>query len=98
MASSFAAVRNHGTPGGGGGGGGGGTGGGGSASGTPGVNRSRSGTLTRAISVAVSGGGKRNRMASAAYLNNWGKVIFPIVLIVFTTLYFVLSVFSVRKK
>ena len=27
----------------------------------------------------------------ATYLNNWGKVIFPIVLVVFTVLYFVLS-------
>ena len=32
-----------------------------------------------------------NARAAAAYLNNWGKVVFPIILVVFTTLYFVLS-------
>lgn len=33
----------------------------------------------------------RQTKRSAIYLNNWGKVVFPIVLIVFTILYFVLS-------
>ncbi len=33
----------------------------------------------------------KKKASSASYLNNWGKVVFPIVLIVFTVLYFVLS-------
>ena len=33
----------------------------------------------------------RQSKVGATYLNNWGKVIFPVVLIVFTVLYFVLS-------
>lgn len=42
---------------------------------------------------AATGAIKRakNARAAAAYLNNWGKVVFPILLTVFTTLYFVLS-------
>ena len=33
----------------------------------------------------------RARQGTAAYVNNVGKAVFPIVLIVFTTFYFVLS-------
>ena len=33
----------------------------------------------------------RQTKVQATYFNNWGKIIFPIVLTVFTTLYFVLS-------
>ncbi len=38
----------------------------------------------------------RTSKVGATYLNNWGKIIFPIVLIVFTTLYFVLSLISTK--
>jgi len=39
---------------------------------------------------------RRRKAETATKLNNMGKVVFPIILIVFTTLYFILSVSAFR--